>query len=145
MKLCTKCNQQKDESLFNKNKSKKDGLQTKCRECDRKRALKIYQSDPLGKEKALVRKHKARELTREKMLQFLQGKCCKTCQENDPVVLDFDHRDAAIKTANVSEMVGTGLSWNKILAEIEKCDILCSNCHRRKTARELGFYKCLLS
>ena len=60
------------------------------------------------------------------------------------VVLDFDHlRD---KEFNVAY----GLhyrAWSKVLAEMEmeKCEVVCSNCHRRRTARRLGTVRLLLS
>lgn len=63
---------------------------------------------------------------------------CVDCGEFDPVVLQFDHvRD---KRKNVSAMIRGGFTWSTVLAEIEKCEVRCGNCHRRKTAREQGFF-----
>jgi hypothetical protein len=31
--------------------------------------------------------------------------------------------------------------WARVRAEIEKCDVRCVNCHRRKTARDFGWLK----
>lgn len=41
---------------------------------------------------------------------------------------------------NVSLMVADGYSWENILKEIEKCQVLCANCHRIKTARDYKWY-----
>jgi hypothetical protein len=40
----------------------------------------------------------------------------------------------------VSALVNGKYSWSKILEEIEKCDVRCANCHRRRTAKQLGWY-----
>jgi hypothetical protein len=35
----------------------------------------------------------------------------------------------------------SGYGWNRILAEIAKCQVRCANCHRRKTARDFKWFK----
>ena len=45
MKTCTKCEIEKDESEFNKDKSRKDGLASQCRECKKKYQNKYYQQN----------------------------------------------------------------------------------------------------
>jgi len=47
-------------------------------------------------------------------------------------VMDFDHRDPTAKKYNVSQMLYR-FSWKKIQDEIEKCDLVCANCHRIRT------------
>lgn len=47
--------------------------------------------------------------------------------------LDFDHRDASSKIEDISTMIHKGFAINKILLEIEKCDLVCVNCHRIRT------------
>lgn len=56
---------------------------------------------------------------------------CVDCGVGDPVVLDFDHRPGVEKCFNVSDAVRKGLGRDRILLEIEKCDVRCANCHRR--------------
>lgn len=68
-----------------------------------------------------------------KIYLYLIEHPCVDCGENDPVVLEFDHiRDKKAFT------IGSCLhyDWSKIENEIAKCEIRCSNCHKRKTARE---------
>jgi hypothetical protein len=50
---------------------------------------------------------------------------------NHPAALDFDHVRGE-KLYNVAKMAA-GYSWAKILVEIEKCDVVCANCHRIRT------------
>lgn len=51
-------------------------------------------------------------------------------------VMDFDHRPGEKKSFNLAIAAGqTRLSWEKIAAEIAKCDVVCANCHRIRTHR----------
>ena len=56
---------------------------------------------------------------------------CKQCGENHPGCLDFHHRDPSEKELDICQMVQSGWSKRTILKEIEKCDVLCANCHRK--------------
>ena len=51
--------------------------------------------------------------------------------------MDFDHRDGSLKKDDVSHMVRIGLSKDRILEEIQKTVLLCSNCHRLRTFNRL--------
>lgn len=68
---------------------------------------------------------------------------CVDCGEADPVVLTFDHKDK--KKGAIANLVHTmahrKFAWEKILAEIAKCEVRCFNCHMRRTAIQLGRYK----
>lgn len=57
---------------------------------------------------------------------------CIDCGYNaEACALQFDHRDPSIKEFTIAE--GTNLSLDKLIAEINKCDIRCANCHLIKT------------
>jgi hypothetical protein len=57
------------------------------------------------------------------------------------MVLEFDHlRD---KCFNIGEALPYR-NWASVLAEIEKCEVVCANCHRRRTARQLGWVRAVL-
>ncbi len=64
---------------------------------------------------------------------YKNGIICLICNESDPRCLDFHHRNPRTKKHDVSQMVWKGKSIKEILKEIEKCDPLCSNCHRKET------------
>lgn len=58
---------------------------------------------------------------------------CVRCGENHPGCLDFHHRDPETKLFAISKGVGrANKSWESIQAEINKCDVLCANCHRKE-------------
>lgn len=60
---------------------------------------------------------------------------CIDCGFNShPAALHFDHRDPSMKVMAISKMLS--FSMEKILAEIEKCDVRCANCHAIRTATE---------
>ena len=56
---------------------------------------------------------------------LLTTKGCIDCGEKDLVVLDFDH--IKNKKQSISRMIHRGFSLNKIIEEIEKCEIRCAN------------------
>lgn len=145
MKKCSLCKQDKPVADFNKNRSRKDGLQTSCRICDQNRAKNRYYKIPGEKEKAAQRAKKYRHKALKYIYNFLSLHGCsvKSCKETDPVVLDFDHIDPKQKFKNVSTLVSEGYCLETIKKEIDKCQILCSNCHRRKNAKEYGWYGAL--
>jgi hypothetical protein len=68
-------------------------------------------------------------------IRFVQGykaaSECLRCFESTPCCLDFHHRDPKLKVMEIATMPRRGCSIRNIVAEIEKCDILCANCHRK--------------
>lgn len=60
---------------------------------------------------------------------------CMDCGQSYPYyVMDFDHRDPTQKLALVSRLVGWG--WDRLRAEVAKCDVVCANCHRERTHQQ---------
>jgi hypothetical protein len=85
-----------------------------------------------------------RDANRALLLAYLLEHPCVDCGVGDPVLLDFDHRDPSTKRSEVARLASRK-SWPQVLAEIQKCDVRCANCHRRKTAKQLGWAKLLRS
>lgn len=75
------------------------------------------------------------------IIEYLKNNPCSVCGEDDPVVLEFDHLDQTTKLYNISTAMTLSLSLKTLMKEIEKCDLKCANCHRRKTAHQFGYYK----
>jgi len=60
---------------------------------------------------------------------------CSNCGYNKhPQALHFHHIDPDGKTMGVSRMVQNSFSWDRILKEIDKCELLCANCHSIETS-----------
>lgn len=53
-------------------------------------------------------------------------------------MLQFDHRDPKDKSNHVGSLVSR--SRKRLEDEVGKCDVLCANCHARRTARQFGWY-----
>lgn len=72
---------------------------------------------------------KRRKKIRLQAIAHTGGKCiiCGYCKY--PGVLEFHHRNPSQKDFNVSKK-GHCRSWERVRKEIEKCDLLCANCHR---------------
>ena len=63
---------------------------------------------------------------------------CTDCAAFDPRVLEFDHLPGRGKVMEVSLMVDRGWSIENIKKEIDKCEIVCANCHRIRTLERLA-------
>ena len=72
---------------------------------------------------------KRRKKIRLKAVQHLGGKCFRCGYSKYTEVLEFHHRDPSQKKFNIS-LKGHCRSWERVKEEIEKCDLLCVNCHR---------------
>jgi 5-methylcytosine-specific restriction endonuclease McrA len=78
-----------------------------------------------------------REENRRQLYGYLLSHPCVDCGESDVLVLEFDHRVPADKVRDVGGLAATR-RWPSVLMEIEKCDVRCVNCHRRKTALQFA-------
>jgi hypothetical protein len=75
-------------------------------------------------------------MIRSKLFDFLSKNPCVDCGEKDPIVLEFDHKVRSKKFKMISKMLSGHYSWQSLEKEINKCDIRCANCHRRKSYGE---------
>jgi len=72
---------------------------------------------------------KRRKEIRRKAVEYLGGKCSK-CEYNKCIeALEFHHKNPTEKDFNISKK-GHCRSLARVKSEIEKCDLLCANCHR---------------
>jgi hypothetical protein len=124
-KKCPKCEETKDTSLFCKNKNNKDGLQRICRRCTAKQSKESYIKSP---ERYKNRVNKQVKKCSEYIDSYKQLNNCKKCGENRYWVLDFHHIDPNKKEWNIGNLKYTG-KFTQIKKEIEKCVLLCKNCH----------------
>ena len=70
-------------------------------------------------------------------VNFIVGRSCE-CGIDDVRVLTFDHTDPSNKSYNVSDIVSNGLKLEHLIDEVQKCRILCHNCHMLNTFRQIG-------
>ncbi len=139
-KVCRTCREAKHLGDFNRLRKAPDGRQPSCRACNR-----AYHEANWDNHMRQIRGRKQREVARAQilLLGYLSNHPCADCGEDDVVVLEFDHlRD---KTASVGSLVSGGYRWSRIMEEIEKCDVVCANCHRRRTYTRVDSYRIRLT
>jgi hypothetical protein len=138
-KICTKCKIEKNLHLFPAREKSKDGRASWCRTCYKENwQARYYKNHGHYRNSHNTSRNKIREQNARKVFEYLAGHPCINCGESDPIVLEFDHRDKIDKIENISNLI-LDSSWQRIEIEIEKCDVLCANCHRRKSAAEFGY------
>lgn len=133
MKICNKCSIEKPFTEFHK---RGKGYQSVCKQCKAVYS-KSYYTDNAESCKA-SRKRVAQEYL--KWYADLKRSPCTDCGiEYDPVCMQWDHLPEYEKVASL----GTLLSLHnkaKILEEIQKCELVCANCHclRTKSRKSLS-------
>lgn len=145
-KLCTVCLTIKPNTaeFFNRHAKHKDGLSYRCRRCNSEHLKRDYANNT-DRYLANARKRN-KEYNIEKfkfIVKFLRDNPCVDCGEADLIVLEFDHlRD---KKYTISTLLGSGHSMGLLKREIAKCEVVCANCHRRRTAKRGNWRKYQLS
>lgn len=91
---------------------------------------------PLSKERPIASKQRgefARKIKSD-MLAY-KGKECKDCRISSlpDCCYDFDHLDSTQKSFGISEGIFSGKSLEELKQEIDKCEVVCANCHRIRT------------
>jgi len=142
MKQCTKCRKHKSIEEFSF-KIKAIGLRhLQCKECTRLLIKNHYNNN---REYYLTKSQKRNKHLRFKVNTYLQEYLlrhpCVDCGEKDIVVLEFDHTGKIPKFKAVSHMIRLQYPLEEIKREIDKCEVRCANCHRRKTAKDYKWYK----
>ena len=124
-KICSKCKKEKELKYFSFSNKKKGILQSYCKECANANRIEYY------------KKNKEREDNRNREWEIKQKKCfeeykknlfCESCGENRWWLLEF-HHDNGDKSFDIGSKNGE-VSFNRLLEEIKKCNVLCANCHR---------------
>jgi len=124
MKICSKCKQEKELTEFNKHRY---GVTSWCKECVRDRSKQHYEENNISlKEKQRLYIQQRREWFNE----FKKTLKCIKCGENHIACLEFHHRDPKQKEFSIAGAVSHS-NKEKVIKELEKCDVLCANCHRK--------------
>jgi hypothetical protein len=143
MKRCGRCGQLKPFAEFAWRRKHKGQRHNYCRPCHAEYHREHYlaNKDRYIAQAAKLKTGLRLERTR-RLLDYFETHPCVDCGESDPVVLEFDHlRD---KSFDVCAKLVT-YRWERILEEIRKCEVVCANCHRRRTARRRGALRILLA
>jgi len=93
-----------------------------------------------NRERSREIKRKSKDKKKELARQFITSikTKCSQCSEDFPICLDFHH--LSNKQYTISKMVDYGYTIESIKAELEKCILLCANCHRKKHCPKSATY-----
>lgn len=130
---CSKCGLTLPLEAFNR---LGDGRQFYCRECFRAYFAARGDNHRRQSSDAL---HERRRRARQHVYDILRARPCADCDERDPVVLEFDHVRG--KEDGLSVLIASGKPIHQIDREIARCDVVCVNCHRRRTAERAGWLR----
>lgn len=109
------------------------------REAQRRSYLK-HKEVRMAKQKAnrkaaAAANRRTKQTKRLRVAKIKEASPCADCEVNYPAaVMEFDHVRGE-KIGNVATMVSNGRPWDQIQKEINKCDLVCANCHRLRHLR----------
>lgn len=131
---CRRCGERKAWTEFPKRGGRdSDLIQSWCKACFAAYKAERHRANHEREMRRIRRNDALRAAAnRAAILLHLQTHACVDCGEMDPAVLEFDHV-RGVKLMDVSRMVAAGYPWARIEEEIAKCEVRCSNCHRRVT------------
>lgn len=134
MKKCNKCGQLKENEFYSKNPSRKDGLNSRCKTCQSEYIKQHY----LKRKEYYVSKAKLSNQRKSEWLREIKNLykiACVECGYDKHVeALDFHHKDRETKSFDINQ--AKSQSKKAIIEELNKCEVLCANCHRIRTYNE---------
>lgn len=135
MKHCSKCKTNKSTTEFYK---RGNGLQPWCKLCKKAHDQETYKNKPHRRKALKESTQKYRSIVEAYIIQYLESHPCP-CGETNLLKLQFDHLHD--KEFEIGLAVMQGYSLERIKPEIEKCQILCANCHSVKSAHQRNSWK----
>ena len=130
-KVCSKCKQKLPLENFyvrgGRDATGPEGRGSYCKKCSNKRRRKYY-AEHKKQEKARRKINESKHL--EEWFAYKDTLECLVCGEARGYVLEFHHRDPSKKENTIASIRKRYKNWQSVLDEIEKCDVLCANCHR---------------
>lgn len=131
MKCCGRCREELPLQAFNRYRG---GTQHWCRECFRSY---FQERGDLHRRQADESRRRRQALLRHILLDHLRQHPCADCGEADLRVLELDH--VLPRREYVSSLLQRGVRPKVFADEIIRCEVVCANCHRRRTARRGGW------
>jgi len=124
-KQCGRCGKKRLVKFFNKRRGNQ--LHSYCRDCHKE----VNRIHYLNNKQAHLQKAANRRVKLRQLINEAKAKPGVDCGVSYPYyVMDFDHREK--KNFSISQS-WRFRSWAEVLAEIQKCDVVCANCHRERT------------
>lgn len=142
---CCRCGEIKLEQQFawrRKHRGQRDSF---CRPCRSAYGREHYETNKQRYiDQAAASQRRLRRERTTYLIEYFAAHPCTDCGEDDPIVLEFDHLDAKAKSFTIGGAISYR-RWQSILDEMAKCEVVCANCHRRRTARRRGTMRSILT
>jgi hypothetical protein len=136
LRRCGRCGELKPMSDFAWRRKHRAQRHNYCRPCHAAYKREHYVRHKDRYVAQAVRRNKAlAEQRADYLVEFFSERSCVDCGEGDPLVLEFDH--LGNKKFDIARGL-RGRTWQAVLDEIAKCDVVCANCHRRRTGLREG-------
>jgi hypothetical protein len=134
--VCSTCGLDLSEERF---AWRRKGVRHKmCRDCKRSYNQEWYKNNKQGHRQRCVDNKKRYDAKVLDLLNGLKNVPCADCSRRyRPYIMDFDHVRGT-KLGNISDMAKNQVSKQRLLDEVAKCDVVCSNCHRERTHKRRG-------
>ena len=140
MRICTKCFLEKPIEDFPWKYKDRGIHHTVCKECYAKRSNDWYKEHRDSHiQNVMENKTADRIRARVFISLYLSKHPCVDCGETDAAVLEFDHVRG--KNTDIATLIRDGATIERIQREIELCERRCANCHRKKTAKDRGWFR----
>lgn len=143
MRICGRCKERKAPDEFAWRRKSRGQRDNYCRAC---RTAYKHEHYARNKQRYIdSARRRTERIVSERtayLVSFFREHPCVDCGEGDPLVLEFDH------LGEKQFGIGRGMRerpWKAVLAEIEKCEVVCANCHRRRTNRRGGFIRTVIA
>jgi len=131
MKECNKCGERKSDTNFHWKNKKLKIRHSACKDCQNEYYRQRYETHADDYKKNAKKQRKIqRDRNREFVLEYKRSHPCEKCGEDHPACLDFHHTDKN-KEFTISALKHQAYSLEKLKKEMQKCQVLCSNCHRK--------------
>jgi len=137
LRRCGACKKRKELREFAWRRREKGQRDNYCRGCRAEYKQRHYAANKQRYiSNAARRRTRVLEENLDRLIEFLAAHPCVDCGETDPLVLEFDH------IGDKSFMIAKAVRerpWASIEREIAEREVVCANCHRRRTARRGGY------
>jgi hypothetical protein len=124
-KICSTCKKNKLLSEFALNKSHKDNRAADCKDCHNIYNKKHYQTN----KEYYLKKSKIQKSNIKDFLHNQKLFCIRCGYDKCKQALHFHHKDKTKKEISLAMTQNKGWNLKRIQKEIDKCEILCANCH----------------
>lgn len=128
LRKCVGCCEELSKESFSWKNKQKGTLQSRCKSCYNTYNREHYAKS--DKQPVIDRSNRNNKKLWQRYKDWKLTQQCCICGESSPECLDLHHVDPAIKDGNIGDIVSK-YNWQKVLAEIAKCVVVCANCHRK--------------